>query len=64
MLDDGMQKLDLLDLGLTKLSVMCFVLAILGFSPKLARDVGSVHPLIWLLAALLVGARPTYRFFK
>jgi hypothetical protein len=62
--DKGMRQLDIWDLGLTKLAVACFVLAVIAGSPKMMRRVQAQNSWLLLLAALILGIRPTYRFFR
>ncbi len=64
MLDKGMHQLDIWDLGLTKLAVACFVLAVIAGSPQIRRRVQSQNPRLFLLPALILAARPMYRFFR
>ena len=62
MFSKGMQKLDIWDLGLTKLSVMFFALAVIARSPAITRKVQSQNPWWFLLAAVMTAIRPLYRF--
>lgn len=63
MLDRGMKKLDVWDLGLTKFAVMFFVLAVLAACPSVNRRVQSTRPALFFATALLAAIRPLYRFF-
>jgi hypothetical protein len=64
MFDQNVKRLDVWDIGLTKLSVACFVLAAVAGSPILRHKVQAANPGLLLLAALALAVRPTYRFFK
>ena len=64
MFDKNMKQLDVWDLGLTKLAVASGVLAVIAASPNVRRAVQSQDPRLFLLASLVMAARPMYRFFK
>jgi hypothetical protein len=64
MFDRGMQRLDIWDLGLTKLAVTVLVLAVISSSPTIRRRVQSQNPRFLFLAALAMAIRPLYRFFR
>jgi len=58
-----MGKLDVFDVGLIKLSVVAFVLFVLGIWPAAMDWIGSVNPWYFFVVFLLSILRPGYRFW-
>jgi hypothetical protein len=58
------KKLDMYDIGLTKLSVIAFVLFILSIWPDAANWFLSVNPIYYVAIIVIISARPIYNFFK
>ena len=57
--------MDALDVGLTKFSVVAFVLFIITIWPAAMSWVQSVNAWYFLVAAIIIAARPIYRvYFK
>ena len=52
------------DIALTKLSVAAFVLFVLAIWPVAMDWVRSVSPWYFLVAFVILAARPFYKFFK
>jgi len=63
-MDKKVKKMDMFDVSLTKLSVAAFVLFILSVWPAAMTWVSSVNPWYFLVAFVILAARPFYRFMK
>ena len=64
-LDKRVKKLDTWDIVLTKLAVAAGVLFVITIWPAAMAWVHSVNTWWFLVAAVIFGARPTYRvYFK
>jgi hypothetical membrane protein len=59
----GIKKLDIWDIGLTKLSVAAFVLFLITIWPAAMDWVHSVNPWYFLVAFIIFVIRPTYRVY-
>lgn len=64
MFDKNIRKMDCWDISLTKLSVAAFVLFVLAIWPAAMNWVISINPWYFLVAFVILAARPFYRFFK
>jgi len=62
-MDKKAKKMDGFDLGLIKWSVVAFVFFLMGVWPGLANWVLSVNPWYFLIAFVILVARPFYRFY-
>ena len=60
---EKLRKLDIWDIGLIKGSVAAIVLFIITIWPAAMAWVQSVNPWYFLIAAVVLGARPLYRFY-
>ena len=63
MFKKNMKKLDLTDIALTKLTVLAGTMFLISILPSFANWVTSTHWGWFLGAAILLGIRPTYRFY-
>ena len=59
----AMKKMDVLDMGLTKLSVAAFVLFIITIWSGAMDWVHSVNTWYFLIAFIIIAARPIYRAY-
>ena len=59
----GIKKLDIWDIGLTKLSVAAFVLFLITIWPAAMDWVHSVNPWYFLVAFIIFVIRPLYRVY-
>ncbi|NOR85960.1 hypothetical protein GQ473_07665 [archaeon] len=55
------KKLDFVDVGLIKISVLAFTLGIVSYSPDFTVWVQSVNPMLFFAIFVLAVARPFYR---
>jgi len=55
---------NLWDIGLTKLSVVAFVLLVLAIWPAAMDWVRSVNPWYFFIAFVIFAIKPFYKFFK
>jgi hypothetical protein len=62
-LDKKVKNLDTWDIALTKLAVAAGVLFVITIWPAAMNWVHSVNAWWFLVAAVILGARPTYRFY-
>jgi len=62
-LNKDVKKLDVWDIALTKLSVAAFVLFVITIWPAAMDWVHSVNTWYFLIAAVIFGARPLYRYW-
>jgi hypothetical protein len=58
-----MKKLDVWDIGLTKLSVLAFVLFVLIVWPALGIMLLSVNPWYYFILFVVFAIRPFYKFW-
>ena len=58
-----MKKMDVLDMGLTKLTVAAGILFLVTIWPAFMTWVQSVNPWYFLVVFIIAAIRPTYRFF-
>lgn len=58
-----LRKLDVLDIGLIKLTMIAFAFLIIALSPEVADWVQSTDYLVFLAVFILAAARPVYRFY-
>ncbi|MBS3083382.1 hypothetical protein J4423_01110 [Candidatus Pacearchaeota archaeon] len=58
------KRMDILDLGLTKWASIVFALFAVSVWPAFANWVTKTNWIWFLAIALILGARPLYRFFK
>ena len=58
-----LRKLDAWDIGLIKGSVAVAVLFVITIWPAAMAWVQSVNPWYFLIAAVVLGARPMYRYY-
>jgi len=62
-MDKKVKKLDTVDIGLTKLSAMVFVLFIITIWPAAMDWVHSVNPWYFAVAFVVLATRPFYRAY-
>jgi hypothetical protein len=62
-LNEGVKKMDIWDIALTKLSVAAAVLFIITIWQTAMDWVHSVNTWYFLIAAIIIGARPFYRYW-
>ena len=62
-LNKPVKKLNGWDIGLTKLSVAAVVLFIITIWPAAMDWVHSVNPWYFLIATVILGARPFYKYY-
>tara|TARA_Y100000310_G_C20662204_1_gene805396 strand:- start:2071 stop:2280 length:210 start_codon:yes stop_codon:yes gene_type:complete len=62
-LNKGVKKMDIWDIGLTKLSVALGVLFIITIWSAAMDWVHSVNPWYFLIAFVIVAIRPVYKFY-
>ena len=60
---DLVKKMDFWDVGLTKLSMMAFVLFVITVWPAAMGWVNSVNTWHFLIAFVILAARPFYRVY-
>jgi hypothetical protein len=63
MFEKEMKEIDVWDIGFVKATVALFTLGMIGIFPQAAVWVQSVNPIYFFLAALIMAARPIYRFW-
>ena len=61
--DKKVKQLDSVDIGLIKLTVVLAVLFIITIWPAAMTWVQSVNPWYFLIAAVIAGIRPFYRYW-
>jgi len=61
--NDKVRKMDFWDVGLTKLSTAAFVLFIITIWPAAMSLVSSINPWYFLIALVILAARPFYRVY-
>ncbi len=61
--EERLRKLDVLDIGLLKLTMIAFAFFIVAFSPEVANWIQSTNYLVFLAISILAAARPVYRFY-
>ncbi len=61
MFEDKMEKLDIWDIGLIKIAVASFTLALISYIPGLMNWVHNTNKHIFLLVALVFAIRPQYK---
>jgi len=59
----ALKKIDVLDMALTKLSVAIFILFLITIWPAAMIWVQSVNPWYFLIALIIIAARPVYRCY-
>jgi len=64
MFEEKLKRLDVVDIGLIKLSVAAIVLFLITIWPALMDLVHSVNPWYFLVAFVIFAVRPFYRFWK
>ncbi len=57
----ALKKIDLLDMALIKFASAVFILFIITIWPAAMAWVQSVNPWYFLIAFIIIGARPIYR---
>ena len=62
-LSKKIKNLDIWDISLTKLAVASMVLFVLGIWPSALKWTLSINPWYFLIAAVIVGARPFYKYY-
>lgn len=62
-LDKKVSKLNVSDVGLVKLATIAFTLFIITIWPAAMDWVHSVNPWYFLIALIILGIRPFYRFY-
>ena len=63
-LNKKVKKLNVCDIGLTKLAVAAFVLFVITIWPAAMSLVHSVNPWWFFAAFVIFAVRPMYKFFK
>ena len=63
MFEKKLKGLDVMDVGLIKLSVVAIVLFLITIWPALMNLVTSVNPWYFLVAFVIFAARPFYKFW-
>ena len=61
--DKKIKKMDMLDMGLTKLSSMLAILFVITIWPAAMDWVQSINPWYFFAAFVVIVARPFYRFY-
>ena len=61
--EEKLKRLSIWDIGLIKWSVIAFVLFVITIWPAFLSWVQSVNPWYFLIATLVFGERPMYRFY-
>tara|TARA_Y100000296_G_C5130498_1_gene235267 strand:- start:210 stop:416 length:207 start_codon:yes stop_codon:yes gene_type:complete len=62
-LNKRVKRIDTWDIGLIKGYVAAFILFVITIWPAAMTWVHSVNPWYFLIAAIIFGARPFYRFY-
>lgn len=62
MFKDRVERFDIWDIGLIKLTVALFVLGLIAAFPVVITWVQSVNPFYFLVLVVAAAFRPTYRF--
>jgi len=63
MFEEKLGRMDLMDVGLIKLSVAVFVLFLITIWPWLMKLVTSINPWYFLVAFVVFAVRPFYKFW-
>jgi hypothetical protein len=63
-LNKKIKNLDVLDIGLTKISVAASILFVITIWPAAMSWVVSVNPWYFLIVGLILAIRPVYKMFK
>lgn len=64
MFEEKLKRLDVMDVGLIKLSVAAFVLFLISVWPTLMSLVTSINPWYFFVAFVIFAVRPCYRVWK
>ena len=64
MFEEKLRRMDVMDIGLIKLSVAAIVLFLITIWPALMKLVTSVNPWYFLVAFVVFAVRPLYKFWK
>ncbi|MFH1248584.1 MAG: hypothetical protein V1660_00335 [archaeon] len=63
-LNKKVKNLDILDMGLTKLAVFCFALALITLFPAFLLFVLGINPWVYVALFVVAAIRPLIRMFK
>ena len=61
--EKALKNMDVLDIGLIKLAVAAFTLFVITIWPAAMAWVHSVNPWYFLVAGIIIAARPIYRAY-
>tara|TARA_Y100000310_G_scaffold290626_1_gene317975 strand:- start:950 stop:1156 length:207 start_codon:yes stop_codon:yes gene_type:complete len=59
----ALKRMDVLDIGLVKLSSAAFILFVITIWPAAMDLVHSINPWYFLIAFIIIAARPFYRAY-
>jgi len=63
LMEERIQKMDIWDIGLVKLSVAAFVLFVITIWPAAMNLVHSISPWYFLIAFVIFAVRPLYKMY-